>query len=201
MKIHTCIFVRGICIEKMKLKLTLYFKWKKFTQWGNFYPSFLIYIFFGVWKVHCIRKSQRYLHWHNICISRIFPMISFGSVNPKSRIFFLRFHSGASTRSLVFFYDFVRERQLGVSYFYDSVREHQPLSDMYVESEVLLHFHDFLYLLWRTGYPVMEFEVECVINCISFTWGFWSVYERNSIGFSINFLVLEKSWYHVISKV
>ena len=73
--------------------------------------------------------------------SRIaFLTIPFGSINPKSRIF-LRFRSGASTRSLVSFYDSVREHQPGVSYllrfrlgastrslvsFYDSVREHQP---------------------------------------------------------------------------
>ena len=68
------------------------------------------------------------------------PTIPFGSINPESRIF-LRFRSGASTRSLVFFYDFVREHQPGISYLstipsrastrslvfsYDSVREHQP---------------------------------------------------------------------------
>ena len=44
------------------------------------------------------------------------PTIPFGSINPESRIF-LRFRSGASTRSLVSFYDSVREHQLGVSYF------------------------------------------------------------------------------------
>ena len=71
------------------------------------------------------------------------PAIPFGSINPESRIF-LRFRSGASTRSLVFFYDSVREHQPGVSYFlmislgsvnpesriffsfYDFVREYQP---------------------------------------------------------------------------
>ena len=40
--------------------------------------------------MHCIRKSQRYLHWHNNCVFRIF----------------LRFRSGVSTRSLVFFLQF-----------------------------------------------------------------------------------------------
>ena len=58
--------------------------------------------------------------------------IPFGSINPESRIFLrfrsgastrslvffvLRFCSGVSTRSLVFFYDSVREHQSGVSYF------------------------------------------------------------------------------------
>ena len=42
--------------------------------------------------------------------------IPFGSINPESRIF-LRFRSGASTRSLVSFYDSVREHQPRVSYF------------------------------------------------------------------------------------
>ena len=58
------------------------------------------------------------------------PMIPFGGINPKSRIY-LRFRSGASTRSLVssaipfgsinpeshIFCDSVREHQPGVSYF------------------------------------------------------------------------------------
>ena len=66
--------------------------------------------------------------------------IPFGSINPESRIV-LRFHSGASTRSLVSSYDSVREHnpesriflrfRSGASTrslvsFYDSVREHQP---------------------------------------------------------------------------
>ena len=41
--------------------------------------------------------------------------IPFGSINPESRSF-LRFRSGASTRSLVSSYDSVREHQPGVSY-------------------------------------------------------------------------------------
>ena len=72
--------------------------------------------------------------------SRIRPMIPFGSINPESRIF-LRFRSGASTRSLASSYDSVRKHlpecriflrfRSGASTrslvsFYDSIREHQP---------------------------------------------------------------------------
>ena len=60
------------------------------------------------WKIYdSVRENQPGVSY--------LPTISFESINPESRIF-LRFRSGASTRSLVFFYDSVREHQPGVSY-------------------------------------------------------------------------------------
>ena len=68
--------------------------------------------------------------------SLVSSTISFGSINPESRIF-LRFRLGTSTRSLVSFYDSVRESRIFLRFrsgastrslvsSYDSVREHQP---------------------------------------------------------------------------
>ena len=53
--------------------------------------------------------------------SLVSPVIPFGSINPESRIF-LRFRSRVSTRSLVSSCDSTRS----LVSFYDSVREHQP---------------------------------------------------------------------------
>ena len=61
-------------------------------------------------------------------------MIPFGSINPESRIF-LRFRSGASTRSLVSTYDSVREHQPGVSYLPTI-----PFGSINPESRIFLRF-------------------------------------------------------------
>ena len=60
--------------------------------------------------------------------------IPFGSINPESRIF-LRFRSGASTRSLVSSYDSVREHQPGVSYLPTF-----PFESINPESRIFLRF-------------------------------------------------------------
>ena len=64
-----------------------------------------------------------------------FPMITFGSIESKSHIF-LRFRSGASTRSLVSSYDSVREHQPGVSYLLTI-----SFGSINPESRIFLRFH------------------------------------------------------------
>ena len=109
MKIHTC---NGHLHWKWNLNWHCVLS-KKIVR-GNLHPSCLIYIFWMAWNLFCIRKSQRYVHWHNICIWLVSSAIPFGGINPEFRIFcdsvrehqpgvsyLLRFRSGASTRSLV----------------------------------------------------------------------------------------------------
>ena len=108
---------------------------EKFAQWGNLYPSCLIYNFWRAWKLFCIKKSQRYLHWHNICIFH-FLWFRSGATTRSLVLHFLRFRSGASTRSLVSSYNSVREYQPEVSYLPTI-----PFGSINPESLIFLRFY------------------------------------------------------------
>ena len=125
MKIHTCILARGIYIEN-EIDIVLS---EKFGQTRKFVSELShLHLLQGI----DVRIGITFASLYDSVRERqpgvsYLSTIPFGSVNPKFRIF-LRFRSGATTRSLVLHFSRLRSGASTRSLvsFYDSVREHQP---------------------------------------------------------------------------